>query len=313
MLDTDQLRSFAAIVDTGSFTKAAERVNKTQSAVSMHIRRLEEQLGRPLFAKQGRGVRLSEDGEKLIDYARQILQIEAAAFASVSRKALAGRVRFGIPDDYSESFLPEIVTRFTRRHPLVEITVACEGSRVLAERVNAGELDMAVVSDSQPDVEILREERLHWVTAANSRIHEARPLPLALSSPGCCWRRAATTSLDSVGIPWRALMASANTAAIAPVVQSGIAVTVLPPSAIRAGLRMIGEEEGLPPLPIDRIGIIEGKDMRSAESRALAEEIRACLGRADGATLADMPPSFKMEFGVPHSRPRARPANAAAA
>ena len=82
MLDTDQLRSFVSIVDTGSFTRAAERVNKTQSAVSMHIKRLEEQLGRPLFLKQGRGVRLSDDGEKLIDYARQMLQIEAAAFAS---------------------------------------------------------------------------------------------------------------------------------------------------------------------------------------------------------------------------------------
>ena len=147
MLDTDQLRSFVAIVDTGSFTRAAERVNKTQSAVSMQIRRLEEQLGRPLFAKQGRGVRLTEDGEKLIDYARQMLQIEAAAFASVSRKALAGRIRFGIPDDYAESFLPEIVTRFARRHPLVELTVVCESSSCLAERVDGGELDMAVVSD----------------------------------------------------------------------------------------------------------------------------------------------------------------------
>src|SRR3954453_88134 len=102
MLDTDQLRSFLAIVDHGSFTRAAERVNKTQSAVSMHIRRLEEQLGRQLFLKQGRGVRLSEDGEKLVDYARQMLQIEAAAVASVSRRALAGRIRLGIPDDYAE-------------------------------------------------------------------------------------------------------------------------------------------------------------------------------------------------------------------
>ena len=134
MLDTDQLRSFVSIVDTGSFTRAAERVNKTQSAVSMHIKRLEEQLGRALFLKQGRGVRLSDDGEKLIDYARQMLQIEAAAFASVSRKALAGRIRLGIPDDYAESFLPQILTRFICRHPLVELSVVCESSSVLAER-----------------------------------------------------------------------------------------------------------------------------------------------------------------------------------
>ena len=158
MLDTDQLRSFAAIVDTGSFTRAAERVNKTQSAVSMQIRRLEEQLGRPLFSKQGRGVRLTEEGEKLIDYARQILQIEATAFASVSKRALAGRLRFGIPDDYADTFLPEIVTRFSRRHPLVEIMVMCETSRSLVDRVATGELDMAVVSDCSPETVVLREE-----------------------------------------------------------------------------------------------------------------------------------------------------------
>src|SRR4249920_3343202 len=147
MLDTDQLRSFAAIVDTGSFTRAAERVHKTQSAVSMQIRRLEEQLGRPLFVKHGRGVRLTDDGEKLIEYARQMLQIEAAAFASVSRRGLAGRIRLGIPDDYAENFLPDILTRFIRRHPLVEMSVVCDSSQLLAERVGAREIDMAVVTD----------------------------------------------------------------------------------------------------------------------------------------------------------------------
>ena len=90
MLDTDQLRSFVAIVDAGSFTRAAERVNKTQSAVSMHIRRLEEQLGRPLFIRQGRGVKLSEEGQQLVEYARQILEIEATALASISRQGPCG-------------------------------------------------------------------------------------------------------------------------------------------------------------------------------------------------------------------------------
>ena len=115
MLDTDQLRSFLAIVDTGSFTRAAERVNKTQSAVSMHIKRLEDRLGgKALFTKQGRGVRLTDDGERLIDYARRMLQMEAAALAAVAGTGLAGRLRLGIPDDYAESFLPEILTRLSR-------------------------------------------------------------------------------------------------------------------------------------------------------------------------------------------------------
>jgi molybdenum-dependent DNA-binding transcriptional regulator ModE len=115
MLDTDQLRSFLAIVDTGSFTRAAERVNKTQSAVSMHVRRLEEQLGCALFVKQGRGAKLTSEGEQLIDYARRIMQAEAGAMAALSRKGLKGAVRLGIPDDYAEAFLADILTRFNPR------------------------------------------------------------------------------------------------------------------------------------------------------------------------------------------------------
>src|ERR1700729_4397311 len=101
MLDTDQLRSFLAIVDTGSFTRAAERVNKTQSAVSMHVRRLEEQLGCTLFVKQGRGARLSEEGEKLIDFARRMMQIEAGGPAPPSPTGLSGRGPLGRPRPFS--------------------------------------------------------------------------------------------------------------------------------------------------------------------------------------------------------------------
>jgi DNA-binding transcriptional LysR family regulator len=305
MLDTDQLRSFVAIVDSGSFTRAAERVNKTQSAVSMQIRRLEEQLGRPLFGKLGRGVRLTEHGEKLVDYARQMLQIEAAAFASVSRKALAGRVRLGIPDDYSDSLLPEIVTRFSRRHPLVELSVTCDLSSRLADHLASGELDVAVVSDCAKGAELLREESLRWVTGNASRAHEARPLPLALTT--CDWRRFAIDALDTAAIPWRQLLSSANLSAIAPVVQAGLAVTVLPASAMRLGLRALDEEHGLPALPSDRIGMMESAEARSPAARALSEEIRATLKQEPRAVSADWGP-FDAEAPetAPAPRPRAR-------
>ena len=160
MLDTDQLRSFLAIVDSGSFTKAADRVHKTQSAVSMHIRRLEEQLGCALFVKQGRGARLTEEGERLIEFARRIVQVEAGAFAALSRKGLRGAARLGIPDDYAESFLAEILARFNRRHPLVEVSVVCEASTDLAPQVAAGALDLALITDYEglKGLELLREE-----------------------------------------------------------------------------------------------------------------------------------------------------------
>ena len=172
MLDTDQLRSFLAIVDCGSFTKAAERVHKTQSAVSMHIRRLEEQLGCALFVKQGRGARLTAEGERLIElieFARRIIQVEAGAIAACRARGSRGAVRLGIPDDYAESFLAEILARFNRRHPLVEVSVVCEASVELAAQVAAGALELALVTAGALEparlagfrgFELLREEPL---------------------------------------------------------------------------------------------------------------------------------------------------------
>jgi DNA-binding transcriptional LysR family regulator len=279
MLDTDQLRSFLAIVDTGSFTKASERVNKTQSAVSMHIRRLEERLGCELFAKQGRGVRLSVDGEKLVDFARRMLQIEASALSSIAQKGLAGRVRLGMPDDYTEPFLPAILTRFLARHPLVEVSVVCEASTMLAERVHARDLDLAVVTDCDDirGVEVIREEPLVWIAGACARIDLEKPLPLALSGPTCHWRRSALAAIERAGLPSRILIASNNYAAIASIVQAGLAIAVLPLGAVRGGVRVVDEAEGLPLLPRSRMGLIQTPAAASKEAAALAEDIRATL------------------------------------
>jgi DNA-binding transcriptional LysR family regulator len=280
MLDTDQLRSFLAIVDTGSFTRAAERVNKTQSAVSMHIRRLEERLGRALFAKQGRGVVLSPDGEKLVDHARRILQVEADALSDLKADGLRGQVRLGMPDDYTEHLLPEIVARFSARHPLVEISIVCEPSVVLGERVHAGDVDVAVVTDCERirGLETLREEPLRWVAGIRAGpIEERRPLPLALSGPTCAWRRAALTGLEGLGIPAHLLLVSNSYAGIAPLVGAGLAVTVLPQSVVRDGLRVIPAEAGLPDLPPCRIGLLRGTSEHSREAAALCDDIRATL------------------------------------
>ena len=279
MLDTDQLRSFLAIVDTGSFTRASERVHKTQSAVSMHVKRLEDRLGRQLFDKLGRGVRLSEDGEKLVDYARRMLQIEASAVAAISNKGLTGQVRLGIPDDYADNFLPAILTRFSRRHPLVEVTVVCDSSFALAEQIRSGLLDLAVVTECEKlsQVEVLREEGLNWITGPHCSAHLERPLPLALGRTSCNWRQGAVARLDENGIAWRLVVASNNYAAIAPVVQAGLAITVLPRSAFRNWQRVLGVKDGVPPLPPCRIGLMKAVGEHSAESKALAETIRVTL------------------------------------
>src|SRR5437899_10099990 len=126
LLDVDQLRTFIAIVETGSFTRAAEVVHKTQSAVSMQMKRLEERLDRPIFARDGRSSKLTEDGERLLDYARRIVKLNVEALTAFSDAELTGRVRLGVPDDYADRYLPEIMARFSRAYPGVELTVTCE-------------------------------------------------------------------------------------------------------------------------------------------------------------------------------------------
>ena len=280
MLDTDQLRSFLAIVDTGSFTKAAERVHKTQSAVSMHIRRLEEQLGCALFVKYGRGARLTAEGERLIEFARRIIQVEAGALAAVSRKGLRGAVRLGIPDDYAESFLAQILSRFNRRHPLVEVSVVCEASLELAAQVAASALELALVTDHMGfhDFELLREEPLVWAAAERFRIEDGAPIPLALGSATCIWRRAAEDALAGATRPTRGLFFSKNFTAIGTVVRAGLAATILPASMVGGGLRRLGRSEGLPDLSLTRMGLIHAPGRQTEEAKALAEAIRSTIG-----------------------------------
>jgi DNA-binding transcriptional LysR family regulator len=279
MLDTDQLRSFLAIVDCGSFTRAAERVHKTQSAVSMHIRRLEEQLGCALFVKHGRGARLTAEGERLIEFARRIIQVEAGALAALSRKGLRGSVRLGIPDDYAESFLAEIVARFNRRHPLVEVSVVCEASTELAAQVAVGALELALVTDHEGinGLELLREEPLVWVAAERFRLEEGAPIPLALGSATCIWRRATETALTASPGLTRARFFSKNFTAIGTVVRAGLAATILPASMVGPGLRLLGRDEGLPELPLTRMGLIHAPGRPTEEASALAEAIRGTI------------------------------------
>src|SRR4029078_9802460 len=167
LIDVDQLRTFVAIVETGSFTKRAEVVHKTQSAVSMQMKRLEERLGRPIFARDGRASKLTQEGERLLDYARRIIKLNVEALAAFNDAELAGRVRLGLPDDYADRYLPEIMARFSGACPNVELTVACEPSVELVKHIDSNELDLAIITDcgSSRASEVFRREPLPWVTA----------------------------------------------------------------------------------------------------------------------------------------------------
>jgi DNA-binding transcriptional LysR family regulator len=288
LMDVDHLRSFVAIAETGSFTRAAELVHKTQSAVSMQMRRLEERVGRPIFVRDGRASKLTEDGERLLDYARRIVKLNVDALAAFSDGQLQGRVRLGVPDDYADRFLPEIMARFSRAYPGVELTVVCEPSVQLAQRIEMDELDLAIITTTETSrpAEIFREERLFWVTSSRHPTHEEDPLPLALGNTTCCWRRTAIERLDTIGRSWRILYTSGNAGAISAAVLAGLAVSVLPESGLRLGMRMLNPAEGFPALPSCRVGLLRNPHGTSALTDALAEHIVSSLDNVSKAARA---------------------------
>lgn len=279
MIDVDQLRTFIAIAETGSFTKAADVVHKTQSAVSMQMKRLEERLQKPIFARDGRASRLTEDGERLLDYARRIVKLNLEAIAAFAGPELAGSVRLGVPDDYADRYLPEIMARFSRAYPGVELTVICEPTSDLLERIELNELDLAIITtcDGQRPSEAFRRERLLWVTSNRHPTHREDILPLALGRQTCGWRRLALECLERVDRPHRLLYTSSNAGAVAAAVLAGLAVSVLPESGLRPGMRVLSPADGFPELPHCRIGLVRNPHETSALADALAEHIISSL------------------------------------
>jgi DNA-binding transcriptional LysR family regulator len=290
LLDVDQLRTFIAIVESGSFTRAADVVHKTQSAVSMQMKRLEERLERPIFARDGRASKLTEDGERLLDYARRIVRLNVEAVAAFTDAELSGRVRLGVPDDYVDRYLPEIMARFSRAYPGAELSVICEPTVDLIERIDAGELDLAIATNCDPTraAEIFRRERLLWVTSNRHSIHTEERLPLALGRPSCSWRRMALEALEGAARPYRLLYSSSNAGAVAAAVLAGLAVSVLPESGLRPGMRVLNPADGFPELASCRIGLLRNAHERSALADALAEHIISSLDNlSDTARAAE--------------------------
>ena len=278
-LDLDQLQTFITISDTGSFTRAADEVHRTQSAVSMQMRRLEERIGKPLFEKDGRTNRLTEEGERLLSYARRMMHLNRETLAAFDDRALEGTIRIGTPDDYADRFLPEIMARFARSNPRVELTVICEPTPGLAEHIKRGNLDIAIVThhDARGQSEVVRREPLLWVTSANHSIHAEEILPLAVGRTSCMWRRAACDVLDKMDREYRVLFSSFSATVITAAVLSGLAISVLPECALRPGMRVLGDTDGFGPLPDCKIGIMRGHTARPEIVDAIARHISDSL------------------------------------
>ncbi|HTN95601.1 MAG TPA: LysR substrate-binding domain-containing protein [Nordella sp.] len=287
-LDVDLLKTFLAIADTGNFTRAAEEVHKTQSAVSMQMKRLEELVSRPLFIRDGRQSRFTADGERLIEYARRIVNLNDEAVAAFTKPELTGTLRFGTPDDYADRFLPEILARFSRTHPLVTVNVDCAMSTVLFERSRHGELDLALVtacSEIFAD-EIVRTERLVWVTSARHSVHMLDTVPVAISHTGCEWRALTIGALERQGRKYRIAYSSPNSNAVNAAVMAGLAVGSIPEICLRPGMRILTEKDGFPPLAQFRIGIVHRPGRRSSAAEALSRHISESISNMPRQLMA---------------------------
>jgi DNA-binding transcriptional LysR family regulator len=287
-LDIDVLKTFLAIADEGNFTRAAEIVNKTQSAVSMQMKRLEELLDTPLFAKDGRLSRFTTEGERLVEYARRVVAINDEAVTAFTKPDLVGSVHFGTPDDYADRFLPEILARFARTHPQVTVDVECLNSGPLFERVKRRELDLALVTfscDIRTD-EPVRRENLVWVSSQRHAVHMRDVVPLAVSHVGCDWRHKVMSSLEGRGMKYRIAYSTPNSNALNAAVMAGLAVGAIPELCVRPGMRVLGEKDGFPALGSFDIGIVRKPGKSNTAIEALARHVADSMSNLQPAMMA---------------------------
>ncbi|MBV9786386.1 MAG: LysR family transcriptional regulator [Acidisphaera sp.] len=283
-LDPDLLRAFAFIAEEGSFTRAAARVGRTQSAVSMQVQRLESVLGRTLLLRgKGGAVQLTPHGQYLLSRGKEMLALNDDIWSAFHEPSVQGTVRLGTPDDYALRFLPQILRRFAETHPAVEVDVLCAPSSELSERLKAGDLDLTLCSEGHeprrwPAVELWRGP-LHWITSERYAPHRRDPLPLAVAHHGdgsrveCSWRRAALRALERAGRRYRVAYASATAAGTLAPVMAGLAVTISPISWLPDGLRTVRTEEGLPALPDFGIMMLKAREPTQPVTDVLADYI----------------------------------------
>jgi DNA-binding transcriptional LysR family regulator len=277
-IDPDLLRAFSFIAEEGSFTRAAARVGRTQSAVSMQVQRLEAQLGqRVLMRGKGGAVTLTPHGQYLLQRSRELLALNDQIWTAFRTPHMAGTVRLGTPDDYALHYIPGVLKRFAQTHPAVDVEVSCAASTQLVEQLKGGELDLTLCTETHEPrhwpSEVLWRGPLRWLTSTDHDTHRLDPLPLALAAGDCAWRRAALRALEQVGRPCRVAYTSQTQAGTLTPVLAGLAVTVSPITWLPAGVRALQPGEALPELPETGILLLKGRDPNQPVTDALAQHI----------------------------------------
>ncbi|MCB1476158.1 MAG: LysR family transcriptional regulator [Rhodobiaceae bacterium] len=285
LLETDVLRSFVAIVETGSFRAAADVVLRTPSAISMQIKKLEETLGRPVLVRDSRSVQLTREGEMLLEHARRMLALNREIVTKFVAQDIAGEVRMGAPDEVAERFLPDMLRRFYESHPGITVNVVVENTELLIGRVKRKNLDLALVTceaghGDEPSTEILYRERLVWAMLRGGIAAEQDPLPLSVWDETCIWRKTCIEGLESAGRNYRIAFQSAYVSGQKAAILADLAIAPLPASTIGGQIVEADPQYDLPVLPDNKLGMILA-DGAGAAVLAAADHLRASFAERE--------------------------------
>jgi DNA-binding transcriptional LysR family regulator len=279
--EIDVLRAFVAVADTGGFTSAARRLSRTQSAISMRVRRLEEFLGKKVLHRNGGGAQLTSDGEVLLRHARRMLELNEVAVSELIRPEIQGVVRLAIADGYGTYFLPTLLADFAKLHPRVQLEIDCCMSGDIEDGLSNGKLDLGLIVQDTYDefTEPLWSEPIVWVGSDKQTSFDDKILPLALFQHGCVLRAQALKTLDDCGQEWRIAYCSTSLASVQAAVIAGLGVGVIGESTVLDGMQVLGPDEPFSPLQPSEIAIRRSSSGLSPAARHLADHIVKTLGR----------------------------------
>lgn len=275
-MDIDGLRSFVAFVDTGSFTRAAKQTFRSQSAISMQMKKLEEDIGQTLFTKQGRHLSLTDQGQQLVSYARRILSLHDEAIGHFKQGDHHRPLKIGCPDDYAESILPDLVAHIRTLLPQQSLGIVCDCSTELRLKLDRGEIDIAILTRA-PDIEegyLLKHDRGVWVCGDDTSIMAQSPLPLVLYEPDCKFYSAALDSLEKTSRDYWLLCSTPSATTIKSLLRKNLGVSAMAMSSVSSGLTIL-DNEALPALPAVDIVLAIATVPHPAFGSHLAKQISA--------------------------------------
>lgn len=286
-LPTALLRTLVTVVDLGSFTRAGETLGRTQPAISLQIRRLEELTGVVLVNKLSKTPKLTPEGEILSIYARQILSLNDEAIGNFRRNRDTRAVRVGLPTDYSTAFLQGALTDFVLQNPDIQLEIRCELSSVLLDSLRAGELDVVVAMTSEKVSEFLARawlERPIWVASKENQVHKQSPVPLVSHGDGCEYRRRMTEALQSEQRAWRLAYSSPGISGVQNAVIQGLGVSAMTERTVSPEMCVLGESDGFPALANIRVGLYFEQHRQSQGGLQLVNYL---MDRLDNANEPD--------------------------